>query len=84
MNIDVFICYRRYTAQTAKLFKKYLVKHHFSGEVWYSDSEVYGNYKSDPSDLISSAECAIIFIDPKFTDGFCIKTIISNVLLPLK
>lgn len=70
MNIDVFICYRRYTAQTAKLFKKYLVKHHFSGEVWYSDSEVYGNYKSDPSGLISSAECAIIFIDPKFTDGF--------------
>ena len=70
MNVDVFICYRRYSAQTAKLFKRYLLKHNFSGDVWYSDSEVYGNYKADCSRLIRSAECAVIFIDPHFTDRF--------------
>ena len=30
---DVFICYRRYGAQTAKLFKRYLVAHNFPGKV---------------------------------------------------
>ena len=67
---DVFICYRRYGAQTAKLFKRYLVAHNFPGKVWYSDSEINGNYKLDPADLISEAECAVMFIDPDFTKDF--------------
>lgn len=70
MKTDVFLCYRRYSAQTAKLFKRYLLKHHFNGEVWYSDSEAYGNYKLDPPSLIGEAECAIILIDPNFTFNF--------------
>lgn len=67
---DVFICYRRYGAQTAKLFKRYLVAHNFPGKVWYSDSEINGNYRLDPADLISEAECAVMFIDPDFTKDF--------------
>ena len=70
MHIDVFVCYRRYSAQTAKLFKKYVLKHNINAEIWYSDSEVYGNYKNDPHTLITEAECAIIFIDPDFTHSF--------------
>ena len=69
-NTDVFICYRRYSAQTAKLFKRYLEQHHFSGDVWYSDSEICGNYKSDIPSLINSAKCTVVFIDPKFTFNF--------------
>lgn len=67
---DVFICYRRYGAQTAKLFKRYLTAHNFPGSVWYSDSEVNGNYSLDTEGLISEAECAVMFIDPAFTSGF--------------
>lgn len=70
MKIDVFLCYRRHSAQTAKLFKKYLARHGFNGEIWYSDSEAYGNYNADIDSLINSAECAIIFIDPSFTFNF--------------
>ena len=70
MNVDVFLCYRRHGAQTAKLFKRYLLTHQFNGEVWYSDEEAYGNYKSDIPSLMKDAECAILFIDPQFTKDF--------------
>ena len=70
MTIDVFLCYRRHSAQTAKLFKRYLTTHRFVGEVWYSDGEVYGNYKMDIPTLIGNAKCAVVFIDPGFTDRF--------------
>lgn len=70
MDIDVFLCYRRYCAQTAKLFKRYLKQHKFNGEVWYSSGELYGNYKRDIQRLISGAECAVLFIDPNFTHNF--------------
>ncbi len=71
--VDVFICYRKHAgggAQTAKLFKKHLLEHHFPGNVWYSDKEVQGNYKDDIPRLIEGAECAVLFIDPNFTRGF--------------
>lgn len=81
---DVFICYRRYGAQTAKLFKRYLIAHNFPGKVWYSDSEINGNYRLDPADLISEAGCAVMFIDPDFTkDFFPLKTC-SNASQPEK
>ena len=70
VKIDVFTCYRRYGAQTAKLFQRYLKERCFPGEVWYSDDEVYGNYRNDTTRLISEAECAVLFIDPDFTKGF--------------
>lgn len=70
MNVDVFVCYRRYSAQTAKLFKKYALQHRINAEIWYSDCEVYGNYKIDPHNLISPAKCAVLFIDPDFTHSF--------------
>ena len=70
MKTDVFLCYRRYGAQTAKLLKRYLIRHNFNGEVWYSDSEAYGNYKNDLSTLVTESECAVLFIDPDFTAGF--------------
>lgn len=69
-NTDVFLCYRRRGAQTAKLFKRYLVEKSFPGAVWYSDAEVLGNYRNDIDELVNDAECAIIFIDPDFTTGF--------------
>lgn len=38
--------------------------------MWYSDSEVQGNYKDDIPRLIQDAECAVLLIDPDFTRGF--------------
>ena len=70
MNIDVFLCYRRHSAQTAKLFKRYLIRNHFNGEVWYSDDETYGDYNRDIPRLINNAECVVVFIDPDFTYNF--------------
>lgn len=69
-SIDVFLCYRRAGAQTAKLFKRYLANNNFPGEVWYSDLELLGNYKKDVSGLLSESECAVIFIDQDFVRGF--------------
>ena len=69
-KVDVFLCYRRPGAQTAKLFKRYLMERNFPGSVWYSDSEPLGNYKSDIPRLIDEAECAVIFIDGDFTRNF--------------
>ena len=42
METDIFLCYRRTGAQTAKLFKRYLESMQFGGKVWYSDDEIYG------------------------------------------
>ena len=67
---DVFLCYRRRGAQTAKLMKRYLRAHDFPGDIWYSDEEPQGNYRTDIPRLIGEAECAVMFIDPAFTDGF--------------
>ena len=70
MEIDVFLCYRRAGAQTAKLFKRYLDSTKFPAKVWYSDGEIYGNYKNDIPELIGSAQCAVLFVDTDFTKGF--------------
>lgn len=67
---DVFLCYRRAGAQTAKLFKKYLEKSNFPASIWYSDSEDHGHLIEDISSLISSAQSAVLFIDKDFTYNF--------------
>lgn len=67
---DVFLCYRQAGAQTAKLFKRYLMKTNFQGKVWYSNEEYLGNYKNDIDDLIQHAEAIVVFIDNDFTKGF--------------
>lgn len=68
---EIFFCYRRAGAQTAKLFKRYLEnKKEFRGTVWYSDDECYGNYKTDIVNLISRAECAVLFLTNGFTENF--------------
>ena len=69
-KIDVFLCYRRFGAQTAKLFKKYLEKENFKGDVWYSDLENHGHLIEDISLLIESAQSAVLFIDQDFTRNF--------------
>lgn len=67
---DIFLCYRRHGAQTAKLFKKYLMAGQFPGSIWYSDIETKGNYKNDIPQMIGGAECAVLFIDKDFTKDF--------------
>lgn len=70
LNTDVFLCYRRYGAQTAKLFYRFLKDKQFVEEVWYSDDNPVGNYANDIDELIDSACKYVLFIDEKFTDGF--------------
>ena len=67
---DIFLCYRRAGAQTAKLFQRYLESIQFPASVWYSDSKITGNYKYDIPDLLNSAKCAVLFVDEHFTKGF--------------
>ena len=67
MFTDVFLCYRKPSAQTAKLFKRYLEKSKFPALVWYSNGEVLGNYKKDIPVLVGTAKCAVIFINNRFT-----------------
>ncbi len=66
---DIFLCYRGRGAQTAKLFKRYMTSRKYDS-VWYSDHEVYGNYKKDIPDLISAAKCAVLFITDNFFHNF--------------
>lgn len=66
---EIFLCYRRSGAQTAKLFKWYLQKQKIV-DVWYSDDEVFGNYKNDIPHLIADAKHIVIFLSEKFTKGF--------------
>ena len=70
MTTDVFLCYRHFGAQTAKLFKRYLENKGFLGQIWYSDLEMLGNYRNDIVNLVENAESIVIFVDDKFTDGF--------------
>lgn len=70
MTTDVFLCYRHFGAQTAKLFKRYLENKGFLGQIWYSDLEMLGNYRNDIDNLVENAESIVIFVDDKFTDGF--------------
>lgn len=73
-NYNVFLCYRRAGAQTAKLFKHYLQQYPYYGSVWYSDEETYGNYRQDIKRLIDAAECVVIFLSKNFTEGFLDET----------
>ena len=66
---DIFLCYRSRGAQTAKLFKRYMTARKYDS-VWYSDDEVYGNYKIDIPDLIFDAKCAVLFITDDFFHNF--------------
>lgn len=77
MNSDIFLCYRSRGAQTAKLFKRYMQKKGIDG-VWYSDDEVYGNYKSDIPELIQNAESVILFVTKDFFEGFISEPIEDN------
>ena len=70
MTTDIFLCYRRAGAQTAKLFKKYLEKENFSADIWYSDLENHGHLIKDIPSLIGSAQSAVLFIDKNFTYNF--------------
>lgn len=67
---DIFLCYRRLGAQTAKLFYHYCIMHNYPYAVWYSDEQPYGNYKQDIANLVRQAECVILFISKDFTNGF--------------
>ncbi len=67
---DIFLCYRRKGAQTAKLFKRYWKHKAWPGEVWYSDSESHGSYMADIKQLVSNAKACVIFISDDFTEGF--------------
>lgn len=70
MKTDIFLCYRRAGAQTAKLFKKYLEKENFMADIWYSDLENHGHLIEDVPFLIRSAQCAVLFVDKNFTYNF--------------
>lgn len=70
MTTDIFLCYRRAGAQTAKLFKKYLEEENFSADIWYSDLENHGHLIEDIPSLIGSAQSAVLFIDKNFTYNF--------------
>ncbi len=69
---DVFLCYRNYGAETAKLFKSSLSKNpnRYTGKIWYSDQERLGNYREDIHCLIESAKYAVLFISQDFTQAF--------------
>ncbi|MBO4290072.1 MAG: hypothetical protein J5865_08260 [Lachnospiraceae bacterium] len=67
---QLFLCYRREGAQTAKLFSFYMKKNHPEINVWYSDKEREGNYSLDPPSLIRDSYGAVIFLSENFTKGF--------------
>lgn len=69
-STEVFLCYRRFGAQTAKLFYRYLKENNFPSDVWYSDISPVGNFKNDIDSLIGSASCIVLFVDKFFTKGF--------------
>ena len=74
MKTDIFLCYRRPGAQTAKLVKRYFDSIQLPFKVWYSDKERVGNYKLDIPELIDSSKCVIMFVDDNFTKDFLKKT----------
>ena len=67
---QLFLCYRRAGAQTAKLFKFYMDRNHPEIKVWYSDLEREGNFTLDIPVLIKQSYGAVIFISKNFTKGF--------------
>lgn len=67
---QLFLCYRRAGAQTAKLFSFFMKRSHPEISVWYSDKEPEGNFSLDVPMLIQSSYGAVIFISKGFTDGF--------------
>ena len=67
---QLFLCYRRAGAQTAKLFSFYMKRNHPEISVWYSDKEPEGNFSLDIPKLIRSSYGAVIFFSKGFTNGF--------------
>ena len=67
---QLFLCYRRNGAQTAKLFKFYMNRNPPEIKVWYSDLEKEGNFTLDISNLINLSYGAVIFLSNGFTKGF--------------
>lgn len=67
---QLFLCYRRLGAQTAKLFSFYMKKNHPEIDVWYSDKEREGNYSLDVPELLRNSYGAVVFISKNFTEGF--------------
>ena len=67
---QLFLCYRRLGAQTAKLFSFYMRRNHPEIEVWYSDRESEGNFTLDVPELMSRSYGAVVFLTERFTEGF--------------
>ena len=67
---QLFLCYRRSGAQTAKLFSFYMRRKYPQIRVWYSDLEPEGNYKLNIPDLIGGSYGVVIFLSRDFTKGF--------------
>ena len=67
---QLFLCYRRPGAQTAKLFSFYMRRNHPEIQVWYSDRETEGNFTLDVPELIRMSYGAVIFVTNGFTQDF--------------
>ncbi len=67
---QLFLCYRRAGAQTAKLFSFYMKRNHPEIRVWYSDSEREGNFTLDIPELMKKSYGAVVFVSKGFTKGF--------------
>ena len=67
---QLFLCYRRAGAQTAKLFRFYMNRNHPEVRVWCSDLEREGNFTLDVPGLIKRSYGAVIFLSKDFTKGF--------------
>lgn len=67
---QLFLCYRRAGAQTAKLFSFYMRRNHPEIQVWYSDRENEGNYSLDIPELMRVSYGVILFLSSGFTKGF--------------
>ena len=67
---QLFLCYRRAGAQTAKLFSFYMRRNHPEIQVWYSDLESESNYSLDVPKLIRMSYGAVVFVSKGFTKGF--------------
>lgn len=67
---QLFLCYRRAGAQTAKLFSFFMKKKHPEINVWYSDIEPEGNYSLDIPSRIGQSYGAVLFLSKGFTNSF--------------
>ena len=67
---QLFLCYRRAGAQTAKLLSFYIKRTHPEINVWYSDLEKEGNFSLDIPELLRESYGAVVFVTEGFTRKF--------------